>query len=201
MRTAFRLAGISLEVEGRDNVGDGRNTIIVSNHVSHLDAPAIFLMSGVDLHALAKKEVLAIPFFGAVLRRAGTIGIDRSNKQQALRAIADMAASLRAGGCYIVFAEGTRSLTGELGPFKKGGFVAALEARSRIVPAAIFGTRELMPRKGITVRKGRVVVAMLDPVDAGGYSNGDRDAMIAQVRERIAAALAERGGPGGERVA
>jgi 1-acyl-sn-glycerol-3-phosphate acyltransferase len=100
----------------------------------------------------------------------------------------------------LVFPEGTRSRTGELGPFKKGGFLAAVEAKSRLVPVAVHGTGSLMPRHGYALRPGHVRVSILDPVDAGGYSYPDRDLVIARVRSQIDRALAGTGGdPGGER--
>jgi 1-acyl-sn-glycerol-3-phosphate acyltransferase len=96
--------------------------------------------------------------------------------------------------------EGTRSATGALGPFKKGGFLAAVGAGSRVVPVAVHGTLSLMPRHGYALRPGHVRVSVLDPVDAGGYIESDRDLVVAEVRSRIDRALAEsEGGPAGER--
>jgi len=197
---AFRLAGIRITTENRERLGDGRNTVIFSNHASHLDAPALYLALRVPFVALAKREVFDIPLFSAVIRRAGFIPIQRGDRTEAAGAVARMVAALREGACVLVFPEGTRSPTGELGPFKKGGFLAAVDARSRVVPVAVHGTRSLMPRHGYALRPGHVRVSILDPVDAGRYSYSDRDLVIAQVRSRIDQALMGTGGdPGGER--
>ena len=197
---AFRLAGIRITTENRERLGDGRNTVIFSNHASHLDAPALYLALRVPFVALAKREVFDIPLFAAVIRRAGFIPIQRGDRTEAAGAVARMVAALREGACVLVFPEGTRSPTGELGPFKKGGFLAAVDARSRVVPVAVHGTRSLMPRHGYALRPGHVRVSILDPVDAGTYSYSDRDLVIAQVRSQIDQALMGTGGdPGGER--
>jgi 1-acyl-sn-glycerol-3-phosphate acyltransferase len=197
---AFRLAGIRITIENRERLGDGRNVVIVSNHASHLDAPALYLALRVPFVALAKREVFAIPFFSSVIRRAGFIPIQRGDRTEAVEAVARMVSALRAGASVLVFPEGTRSRTGELGPFKKGGFLAAVEARSRLVPVAVHGTGSLMPRHGYALRPGHVRVSILDPVDAGGYSYPDRDRVIAQVRSQIDRALTGTGSdPGGER--
>lgn len=197
---AFRLAGIRITTENHERLGDGRNTVIVSNHASHLDAPALFLGLRVPFVALAKREVFDLPFFSAVIRRAGFIPIQRGDRNEAVGAVARMVAALREGACVLVFPEGTRSRTGALGPFKKGGFVAAIEARSRLVPVAVHGTVSLMPRHGYGLRPGHVRISILDPVDAGRYSYADRDVAIAQVRGQIDRALTAAGGdPGGER--
>jgi 1-acyl-sn-glycerol-3-phosphate acyltransferase len=104
--------------------------------------------------------------------------------------MARTAASLRDGACFLAFPEGTRSRSGELGEFKKGTFVAAIEAKSRILPVALTGTREMMPRGSLAIRPGTVRVKVLDPVHTEGYSYADRDRLAALVRARIAAALA-----------
>lgn len=190
IRVALFLAGTRIVVEGRHLLADHRNTVIVANHLSHLDAPVLLQALGIDFQAVAKKEVFYVPGFGSVLRFAGFIEVDRADRAQATRAIARAVDALKAGACFLIFPEGTRSRTGELGPFKKGGFVVAMDAGSRIVPVALQGTRELMPRGGFRIRPGTVRVRVLDPVDAGGYSYGDRDALVTDVRARIAAALA-----------
>jgi 1-acyl-sn-glycerol-3-phosphate acyltransferase len=197
---AFRLAGIRITTENRERLGDARNTVLVSNHASHLDAPALYLALGIPFVALTKREVFDLPLFSSVIRRAGFIPIQRGDRNEAVGAVARMVAALREGACVLVFPEGTRSRTGALGPFKKGGFLAAVEARSRLVPVAVHGTRTLMPRHGYALRPGHVRVSILDPVDAGGYSYAERDVVVAEVRSRIDHALAGTGDdPGGER--
>jgi 1-acyl-sn-glycerol-3-phosphate acyltransferase len=193
VRVALLLAGTRFDVAGREHVGDGRNTAITSNHISHLDAPIVFDALGLDVKAIVKKEIFGWPFLGRVLREAGFVAVDRSDRKQSSSAVDAAAASLRAGNAFLVFPEGTRSRTGELGTFKKGAFVAAIAAGSRVVPVAVHGTRELMPRGGFRIRPGTVRVRVLDPVDAGKYSYADRDLLVGEVRERIAVALAEMG--------
>jgi 1-acyl-sn-glycerol-3-phosphate acyltransferase len=198
VRVALWLSGTRVVLEGIERLADPRRTVVMSNHVSHLDAPVLFQVLGVDFKAVAKKEVFAAPFFGAVLRMAGFIEVDRGNREQSHRAMQRTAESLRAGACFLVFPEGTRSRTGELGAFKKGAFVAAIESESRILPVALEGTRELMPRGGMAIRPGTVRVRVLDPVEAGSYSYADRDRLAAEVRSRIAAALAGVAAPPAE---
>jgi 1-acyl-sn-glycerol-3-phosphate acyltransferase len=199
-RGAFRLAGIRITTENLERLGDARNTVIVSNHASHLDAPALFLALRVRFVALAKREVFDIPLFAAVIRRAGFIPINRGDRTEAVGAVARMVAALREGACVLVFPEGTRSSTGALGPFRKGAFLAAVEARSRVLPVVVHGTLSLMPRHGYALHPGHVRVSILDPVDAGRYGDSDRDLVIARVRSQIDQALVGAGGdPGGER--
>ena len=200
LRCAFAIAGVRIVLENREKLGDIRNTVLAANHLSHLDPPAIYLALGIRLVALAKREVFDIPLFSTVIRRAGFLSIQRGDRQDAANAVNKMTEALRGGACVMVFPEGTRSRTGELQPFKKGTFVAAIEARSRIVPVAVFGTAERMPRHGYALRPGIVRIVLLESVEAGRYSYAERDSLVAEVRGRIAAALdAGRGGAGGER--
>ena len=190
VKVTLLLAGTRIEVQGREHLRDHRNTVIVANHVSHLDAPVLLQALGIDFKAVAKKEIFHFPVLGSVLRLAGFIEVDRADRTQATRAIARAVAALQAGDCFLIFPEGTRSRTGELGPFKKGGFVVAMDAGSRILPLVLRGTHELMPRGGFRIRPGTVSVRVLDPIAASSYSYEDRDALIAEVRGRIVAALA-----------
>lgn len=199
VRVALFLAGTRIDLEGLDHLGDARNTIVISNHVSHLDAPVLFEALGIDLRAVVKKEIFSWPFLGRILRRAGFVAVDRRDRIKAAQSLSRAAEALREGACFLVFAEGTRSPTGELGRFKKGGFVAAIEAGSRVVPVAVHGSRELMPRGGFGLKSGTVRVRVLDPVEAARYSYSDRDRLVGEVRARIAAALEDmRSGKGGE---
>jgi 1-acyl-sn-glycerol-3-phosphate acyltransferase len=196
-RGAFLLAGIRISAENRERLADVRNTVIVSNHASHLDAPALFLALRTNFVALAKREVFDIPLFSTVIRRAGFIPIQRGDRADAAGAVARMVEALREGACVVVFPEGTRSHTGALGPFKKGAFIAAIEAGSRLLPVAVHGTGSLMPRHGYALRPGRVRVSVLEPLDPRGDDVSSRDLVIAEVRRRIDESLAQAGG--GER--
>lgn len=187
---ALFLSGTRVVVEGREKLGDARNTVVMPNHVSHLDAPVLFEALGIDFKAVAKKEIFKIPFLGHVLRFAGFIEVDRTDRTQARQALDRAAASLRDGNCFLIFPEGTRTRTGELGPFKRGAFVAAIEAGSRVVPAVLQGVGELMPRGRLRMRPGTVRLRLLDPVSAQSYSYDDRERLAKDVRGRIAEALA-----------
>ena len=190
VRVGLRLAGTKVVLEGREKLGDPANTVVMANHVSFLDAPLLFEAFGIDFKAVVKKEIFRFPFFGACLRFAGFIEVDRADRAQSTAAIGRAAESLRKGACFLIFPEGTRTQSGELGEFRKGAFVVAIDAGSRIVPVALSGLRERLPRGGFRISPGVVHVKVLDPFDAGSYSYDERDRLIAEVRGRIAGALA-----------
>jgi 1-acyl-sn-glycerol-3-phosphate acyltransferase len=190
VRMALRIAGVQVEVTGADRLHDSANTIVMPNHLSNLDAPVLFTVLPPNFKVVAKKELFRIPFLASTFRRARFIELDRRDRDEARRAMQKSVESLRGGACFLIFPEGTRSESGMLGEFKKGGFLVALEAGSRVVPVAVTGTRELMPKGGFRMEPGTVRVAVLPPVDARGYRVESRDALVAEVRGRIAEALA-----------
>jgi 1-acyl-sn-glycerol-3-phosphate acyltransferase len=189
VRTALGLAGVTVVFEGSDRLLGRGNLVLMPNHVSNLDAAILFGLVELQPKAVVKKELYSFPFVHYCLRYAGFVEIDRKDKTQSKQAIARAVAALKAGSTFIIFPEGTRSRTGALGPFKKGAFVVAIEAGSTIVPLAIRGATELLPPGRFLIRPGKVVVRVLDAVDAAQYSYDDRERLLGEVRERIAEAL------------
>lgn len=189
VRAGLAIAGIAVVFEGLERLSADGNVIVMPNHVSHLDAAILFGLMGHQPKAVVKKELYAFPFVHYCLRYAGFVEIDRKDKVQSKQAIARAVASLEAGSTFIIFPEGTRSRTGELGPFKKGAFVVAIQAGSTIVPLAVSGATDLLPPGRFVIQPGTVRVRVLDAVDASQYSYGDRERLLGEVRGRIAVAL------------
>ena len=108
-----------------------------------------------------------------------------------MRSLEAGAQSIRAGNSFLIFPEGTRSKTADLLPFKKGGFLMAIKAQAPIVPVAVQGGRAAMHKGSAIVRPVTVSVRIGEPIETTGYGVDDRDALIRQVRDRIAKLLAQ----------
>jgi 1-acyl-sn-glycerol-3-phosphate acyltransferase len=130
----------------------------MSNHQSHLDIPVLYAtLPSPTIRMLAKKELFRIPFWGRGLRAAEFVEVDRSNHARAVQSIEHAAALVRDGVSIYLAPEGTRSRDGRIGPLKKGGFHLALGTGTPIVPVAVAGTLDILPRGGRAMNTGRPV--------------------------------------------
>jgi 1-acyl-sn-glycerol-3-phosphate acyltransferase len=172
-------------VNGLSNVDPSKSYIYMCNHQSNFDIPVLLGCLPVQFRWLAKAELFKIPMFGRGMRSAGYISIDRFNRQSAFESISEAAKKIRGGVSVMIFPEGTRSIDGKIRPFKKGGFVLALDARVPIIPVVLHGTRAIMPKGEIRINPGHVVMDILPPVDTTGYTRKTKDQLIEQVRNII----------------
>jgi 1-acyl-sn-glycerol-3-phosphate acyltransferase len=162
--------------------------VVVGNHQSNLDPMCHYLAFPSPLRFLAKKELYSVPVFGSAIRAAGMIEVDRSNPS--MESInAQVAETVDRRRSIIVYAEGHRSTTGELGPFKKGAFVIAIRTGLPIVPAAISGTHAIWPPGAKLMRPGPVHLRFGEPIPTTGMSLDDVEPLKERVREWIANAL------------
>lgn len=180
-------AGIDLRVHGLEGATD-ETFVLMSNHQSHFDIPCIYrAFCPRSLRMVAKTELFRIPLFGRAMHAAEFIEVDRKDRAQARASLGRAGERLRSGVNVWIAPEGTRSETGALGPFKKGGFVLAEGVGVRILPVTVAGTRRVLPVHAMGVHSGqRVDVTFHPPVDPRGAS---RDAVMEDVRRAIASAL------------
>jgi 1-acyl-sn-glycerol-3-phosphate acyltransferase len=184
-----------LVVIGREHLGDrGEAFLVMSNHQSLYDVPVLFHVLGSHLRMLTKVELFAVPIFGPAMKASGFISIDRSDRNRALESLAVAKAKIAGGLNVWIAPEGTRSKTGELLPFKKGGFNLALEAGLKVLPVTLKGTRDILAAKGTrSATKAHVRVTIHEPIDAAEYARSGvkegREALMKAVRSALESGL------------
>lgn len=189
-RWILALSGVDVMVEGLDRLVPGRSYIFMGNHQSQYD---IFCLQGGldwDFRWLAKKELFDIPMFGTAMRKSGAIPIDRSNGRKAMQSLAEAAQRINDGCSVIIFPEGTRSFDGALQPFKVGGMVIAIKAGVEVVPMAICGSRDVLPKGHILPKPGKVTIRLGEPVAVEGFTLKQKAELAELLQQKVAVLLA-----------
>lgn len=186
-RSLLWTAGTRVELTGGEALEPGRAHVLVSNHVSWFDILALAASLPGPFRFVAKKELTKVPIFSQAWQAAGHIPIDRHDRASAIQSLEVARRSLEEHRPTVIFfPEGTRSPTGELRGFKKGAFILAIQTGVEVVPAAILGSREVMPKGSLRIRTGRTIrVRLGPPIPVDGLTIDDRDALTRRGREAV----------------
>jgi len=187
-RTELWAAGVRTRVTGLEHVSQTSPQIFVANHQSIFDIFAILAHVPASVRFVAKKELGQLPFLGMGMRAAGHVFIDRSDRRGAREAMRLAGERMKLDQLSLgLFPEGTRSQKGDLGEFKRGTFVLAIETQVPIVALAVDGGYRVSTRGRI--RAGWMYLSFAEPLPTVGKTAADRDEVHTAVREEISAML------------
>ena len=181
------LSGVRLHITGLENLQNNMPYIFVSNHSSQFDIPTLQFALPHETCIVYKKELGKIPLFGWQMRLGPYIMIDRENRESAARSI-EIAKKVMSEKrrSILLFAEGTRSKTGEVQPFKRGAFYLAAKVGFPIVPVSISGAEKILPKGKFNIKGGVINVHFEKPVTAGNIlSKKDELELMEKVRNII----------------
>lgn len=179
------MVPMCVKTDGFEKIDKKQSYIVVCNHQSLLDIPAIYGWLPVDFRWVMKQELRKVPFLGYYCYVAGHIFINRKDNEKALASINSAKKRIKDGVCILFFAEGTRSNDGKLTPFKKGAFKFALDMGLPILPVTIDGTKNVLPNNTRDLYPGSCHLNVNDPIPVDGYSDDTIDDLMERTRQAI----------------
>lgn len=173
------LAGIDMQVTGEQHLWSHRPAVFIFNHQSGIDMMLLCKLLRRDIIGIAKQEMRSNPIFGPAFALAGTVFIDRFDRERAIEALQPAVDALRQGLSIAIAPEGTRSPTPRLGRFKKGAFHLAMAARVPIVPIVFRNALDALPKHAVVVRPATIEVVVHPPIATTSWSVETLDQHIA----------------------
>ena len=187
-RGILKVTGVSLLVEGLENIPKDRPCVFVANHRSYYDIP--LLLAGLEKpHGiLAKEELEKIPLLNRWMKLLGCVFVQRDDVRASVRALNDATAIVEGGHSFVIFPEGTRNkgAEGSLLEFKSGAFRVATKAKAPIVPLAITGSRDIMENNHMFMHPAHVTIRVLEPIETEGLTKEEIRALPQRTADVIA---------------
>ncbi|MEA2023031.1 MAG: lysophospholipid acyltransferase family protein [Actinomycetota bacterium] len=183
-RQFLRIPPVEIEVEGREHVDPDQRYVVVSNHISNFDIPVLFRSIPTPIRFLAKKELYKIPLLGPGMDTAGIVKVDRGGARSTREAVNTAAReTYRRGYSLMVFAEGTRSRTGEMADFHTGAVRIARDNEADLLPVVISGSFDINPPGSKLIYPGRARVRILPPVPSANIEPDQIRSVTDQMRK------------------
>ena len=185
----LKTTGVRVSVTGLERLDPRRSYVLAANHQSLYDIPILFAALPLQLRIVAKASLGSFPFLGWHLQRTGHLLVDRKNPGADI--VDKMKRLVGESHSLIVFPEGTRSVDGRVGRFKKGSFVVAIDAQLPIVPVSVAGSRHVMSKGQLMVRPGDVRVTVHEPIPTAGVTRQQIIEFGSHVRDVVRSAVDE----------
>jgi 1-acyl-sn-glycerol-3-phosphate acyltransferase len=194
-RMLLALGFVKCRVYGIEKLEPGGSYVLVSNHASYMDTPAILRSVPVQFRFFAKRGLFSIPFLGWHLQRAGHLPVVRDDPRASLRAMSDGAKLIHARGVsLLLFPEGGRSEK-RMRPFREGAAWIAIKAGVPAVPIGLVNTRGVLPMHTGVIRPGTIEVHVGDPIETAGMALHDRGRLNDMLQHRVAELAGEAPAP------
>ncbi|MHC4956896.1 MAG: lysophospholipid acyltransferase family protein [Planctomycetota bacterium] len=172
--------GVKLDVDDRHGDADGAS-IVVPNHSSLLDIPALSAGMPIPVLFVSRPFFFKIPFMGWGMYAAGHVSLDPKRPRQAARVLDGLKPRFDRGQSLVLFAEGTRSPDGRLQEYKRGPMQTAIKNSVPVIPVYVRGSADLLPKKSLWPRPGRIALTVGEPIPTDGLSLPDSKSLCRQV--------------------
>ncbi len=184
-RFFFKLLFIKVEVEGVQNVNVDEVYVIMGNHVSMFDIPLMFGFLPMSFVGIEASEHFKTPLYGWALKRYGNIPINRKSSRASMQSILEGVERIKNGSSVVILPEGTRTVTKEMGTFKKFPFLLAQKAGKDILPFAFSGLWNINNKTSWLIQPGRVTIKFGKPISSELVESYEINELMIIVREQI----------------
>ena len=185
MNALLRLAGVTVQVDGLEQIPEDKPCVFVCNHQGNFDIPILLCFLDRPHGIVAKKELGRLPFIRIWMRYLGCVFLDRHNARQSAQALGQAVENLQNGYSMIIFPEGTRSRGKPVGEFKAGAFRIAAKTGAYLVPVCIEGSYRAMEAQGFWIRPAKVSLTLMPPIDTATLSKEQMKELPAQLEQMI----------------
>ncbi len=193
-KALLRIFGVNVHVAGLENLEADKTYVYVSNHASMFDIPSVIAAIPDEIRIVYKKELAYIPVWGWSLAVGHYVAIDRFSAKDAMKSLDAAAEKIRNGASVLLFAEGTRTRTGKLQPFKRGAFALASKAGIPVVPLTINNSFNILPKGSIRIHRADISLVVDKPIPTTGLGGrSDEMNLMESVRSVIARHYVEQG--------
>jgi 1-acyl-sn-glycerol-3-phosphate acyltransferase len=190
-RILLALGFVHCKVIGVEKLDPQRSYVLVANHASYMDTPAVLSAVPLQFRFFAKKELFSIPFLGWHLNRAGHLPVIREDPRASLRTMSDGARMIRERGVsLLLFPEGGRTEK-QMRPFREGAAYIAIKSGAPAVPIALVNTRAVLPMHSALVRGGTIELHVGDPIETSGMTLQDRGRLNQMLQDWVSAIVGE----------
>ncbi|OFW18209.1 MAG: hypothetical protein A3F69_04530 [Acidobacteria bacterium RIFCSPLOWO2_12_FULL_66_10] len=192
----LKTTGVRVTIEGLDRITPGTTYVFVSNHQSIYDTPVVFASLPYQLRIIAKAALARFPVLGWHLKRGGHLFVDRRHPDHG-GILKRWRALVSDGLSLVIYAEGSRSGDGRVSRFRAGSFLLAIQAGLPIVPLAVIGTRQVMPKGRLRTEPADVTLIVHAPIQPpliDAPTVRDAKALATRVRAIVSAAVENRQG-------
>jgi 1-acyl-sn-glycerol-3-phosphate acyltransferase len=178
-----------VRIEGRDRIDPRTAYVMVANHQSLVDILVLFRLFA-HFKWVSKIENFRVPCIGWNMSLNRYIKLRRGDRASVEQMMAACEAALAGGSSIMMFPEGTRSLDGQLRPFKPGAFTLALRSRAPILPIVVEGTAAALPKRGFVLRGRHAIrIRVLEAIPHQRFADWSVERLTAHVQDLIAAEL------------
>jgi 1-acyl-sn-glycerol-3-phosphate acyltransferase len=186
-RLILKTTGVRVRLSGIERIDLSRSYVLAANHQSIYDIPILFASMPLQLRIVAKASLGRVPFLGWHLQRSGHLLVDRTKPGASI--VAKMRRLVSERHSLIVFPEGTRSVDGTIGPFKKGTFLVAVDAQLPVVPVSVCGSRHVMKKGRLMVCPGDVELTIHPPIPTTGVTRAQVTEFAGRVESVVRAGV------------